>query len=256
VRTLQIGPSILSIATNVQSISTARPRSSSTTNQSRQSIIAAMIESQFVEEYAKSIKAKEASKRMILHHNHVRTMMDQRGYVMPSPPPSRFAPFGVTNHKSPDQFAFTATKVQGTPNLAFSQDTPDTSSGKQHSNRPRFHVASAPEKERKAAQERIKQALDQVSIRESMEHTGYRTSYDIYAGNLASHASHGDLFESINPCFKRTQVEKVTVPQRKGGQNRGYGFIRLSWPRCAPIDPADICIQLSGRIKVNSRTIF
>jgi hypothetical protein len=69
------------------------------------------------------------------------------------------------------------------------------------------------------------------------------------------HASDGDLFESINPCFKRIQVEKITVPQRKGGQNRGYGLIRLSWARGAPIDPADICIQLSGRIKVNSRRI-
>ncbi len=139
---------------------------------------------------------------------------------------------------------------------AFSQDSPDTSSGKQHSNRPCFHVASAPEKERKAVQRRIKQALDQVPTQESMEHTGDRTSYDVYAENLPLHASDCDFFESINPCFKRIQVEKVTVPQRKGGQNRGYGFIRLSWPRGAQIDPADICIQLSGRIKVNSRTIY
>jgi hypothetical protein len=117
-------------------------------------------------------------------------------------------------------------------------------------------VTSAPEKERKAAQERIKQALDQVPTKQSMGHTGDRTSYDIYVGNLPFHASDDDLFESINPCFKRIQVEKVTVPQRKGGQNRGYGFIRLYWPRDAPIDPADICIQLSGRIKVNSRTIY
>jgi hypothetical protein len=251
VRTLQISPSVLSIATNIQLISPDRPKSSSTTNQSRQSIIAAMIESQLMEDD----KAKEASKRMIFHHNHNRTMMDQWGHVMPSPP-SRFAPPEVTNHKSPEQFAFTATQVQGTPNSAFSQDSPDTSSGKHLSNRPRFRVTSAPEKERKAAQERIKQALDQVPTKQSMGHTGDRTSYDIYVGNLPFHASDDDLFESINPCFKRIQVEKVTVPQRKGGQNRGYGFIRLYWPRGAPIDPADICIQLSGRIKVNSRTIY
>jgi hypothetical protein len=65
VRTLHISPSIVSIAAITQLISPDRPRSSSTTNQSQQSIIAAMIESQLVEDYAKGIKAKEASKRMI-----------------------------------------------------------------------------------------------------------------------------------------------------------------------------------------------
>jgi hypothetical protein len=145
-------------------------------------------------------------------------MMDQREHVMPSPP-SRFAPPKATK-LTPEQFAFTAMQVQGTLNSVFSQDSPDTSSGKQHSNRPRFHVASAPEKERKAAQGHIKQALDQVPTQESMEHTGDCTSYDIYAGNLPFNASDGDLFESINPCFKRIQVEKVTVQQRKEGQNR------------------------------------
>jgi phage portal protein BeeE len=66
-----------------------------------------MIESKLAKEYAKGIKAKEASKRMILHHNHIRTMMAQRGHVMPSPP-SRLAAPGATNDKSPEQFAFTA----------------------------------------------------------------------------------------------------------------------------------------------------
>jgi hypothetical protein len=185
VQKLQTSPSTLSIFTKIQSISPDSPRSSSTSNQYRQSVISAMIESKLAEEYANGIKAKEASKSMILHHNHICTMIAQRGLVMPSQP-SSLAPPGATNDKSPEQFAFTVTQVQGTTHSAFSEESPDTSSGRQHSNRLRFHVASAPEKERKAAQERIKQALDQVPTLESMEHTGDFTSCNLYAGNLSS----------------------------------------------------------------------
>jgi hypothetical protein len=107
------------------------------------------------------------------------------------------------------------------------------------------------EQERKAVKER----LDKAPTPKSTDRTGDRIGYNLYAGNFPFHASDDHLLESINPCFKRIQVENVTFPPKKGGQHRGYGLIRLSWARGAPIDLADICIQLSGRIKVNSSRI-
>jgi hypothetical protein len=117
-------------------------------------------------------------------------------------------------------------------------------------------VASAPKKEREAAHERVKKALDKVSTQVSLKRTGDRTRCDLYVGNLDFNADCDDLLESIKPWFKRIYVENVSIPPRKGGGNRGYGFIALSWASGAPIDPADLCTQISGRIKVNSRRIY
>jgi len=168
-------------------------------------------------------------------------------------PQSGLAPPGATNGSSPEEYALIATRVQGTPDSASSKGSPDTSNdGNRHS----FHVASAPKVERDAAHKRIQKALDKVPTQVSMNRTGDRMSRDLYVGNLPFQASDDDLFKSIKPCFKRIRIEKVTVPKGKGGQNRGYGFIRLSWAKGAPIDPADICIQLTGKIEVNSRLIY
>jgi hypothetical protein len=82
-------------------------------------------------------------------------------------------------------------------------------------------------------------------------------SCDLYVGNLAYKAGSEDLIESISPlcCSGRLHLERASVPLGKG-RNRGYGFITLSWPRDAQIDPADICTNLSGVVKVHSRPIY
>ena len=90
-----------------------------------------------------------------------------------------------------------------------------------------------------------------------MKHTGNRTNCDLYVGNLHFNADCDDLSESISSLFtERIHIENVSIPPGKGDRNRGYGFITLSWARDAPVDPADICIHLSGRIRVNSRRIY
>ena len=78
----------------------------------------------------------------------------------------------------------------------------------------------------------------------------------MYVGNLKFNADDKDLFESISVLCSpgRLHIEKASVPPGKG-RNRGYGFITLSWPRDAPIDPADIYTTASGVIKVHSRPI-
>jgi hypothetical protein len=84
-----------------------------------------------------------------------------------------------------------------------------------------------------------------------------RKGRDLYAGSVPFHASDAGLFESIILASKGYRAEEVTAPQKeRRSESRGYGFVRPSWPRGAPIDPADIRIQLSGRIKANSRTMY
>ena len=125
--------------------------------------------------------------------------------------------------------------------------------------RSRFRVSSAPRAERRAARNRIEKALNHGSGSNelSSNHNRKRMSCDLYVGNLQFEADDKDLIKSIRPlcCPGRLQIEKASVPPGKG-RNRGYGFITLSWPRDAPIDPADICTDLSGIVKVHSRPIY
>jgi hypothetical protein len=134
---------------------------------------------------------------------------------------TKFAPTGATSGTRPEQFAFTANTVQGTPTSNPSSEEQDTSR-RYKQDRNRFHVASAPKDERMAAHERIEKALDKVSYKVSMERTGDRTSCDLYVGNLDFNADCDDLSESIRLHFKRIQVDNISIPQGNDGRNRGY----------------------------------
>ena len=177
---------------------------------------------------------------------------------------------GVSKHSSTEHFALTARTTRKPNKSVFpgdgdasvnqsseEQDTPERyRPGRDNS---RFHVPSAPKEKRRAARNRIVKALDHCSIsnKSSSNHNGKRMSCDLYVGNLAYKAGSKDLMESISPlcCSGRLHLERASVPQGKG-RNRGYGFITLSWPRDAQIDPADICTNLSGVVKVHSRPIY
>ena len=311
-----ISPSSLPNISKIQSIMPDRPRPSSTTNRlnhDKLTIKTANVPDKLHSSnvnYARvatvpsvnfdhdKLPARTANVPDKLHSSNVNYA---RPATVPSvnslhSPPSGLTPSGATNVTSPEQFAFMATKVQGTPDTAteqilldlrleidqlqkerqeviqgikqisgdagtssehcsVEQDTAE--SYKQHGNHIRFHVTSAPKEEREAAHERIQKALNRVPTRVSEKRTGNRTRCDLYIGNLAFNADCDDLFESIRHLFKkRIHVENVSIPTKKGGGNRGYGFIALSWASGAPIDPADICTQLSGQIKVNSRRIY
>ena len=171
---------------------------------------------------------------------------------------------------SPVHFALTA-KVEGNPDKKkhsghWDADTSsiqgseeqDTSAryNPKNSGRNRFRVSSAPKDECQAACNRIQKALNKVPTKVSWDFNGDRTHCDLYVGNLDFNANRDDLFESLRPYFGRVHVENVSIPSGKGSRNREYGFIALSWARDSPVDPADICSMLSGRIKVNSRPIY
>lgn len=82
-----------------------------------------------------------------------------------------------------------------------------------------------------------------------------RTTKTLYAGNLEFSTSIDDMYLAIggiNSDFVR--VENVTIP-RVNGKSK-YGFIKLSWPRCVPLNLPDVCIRRSGMIQVNSRPIY
>ena len=115
-----------------------------------------------------------------------------------------------------------------------------------------FRVSSASRKEHKTAFDRIADALDHSS-----NCNGKRIFCDMYVGNLEFSADNKDLSEAISVLCSpgRLHIEKASVPPGKG-RNRGYGFITLSWPKDAPIDPADIYTTTSGVIKVHSRPIY
>jgi hypothetical protein len=181
--------------------------------------------------------------------------------------PKQSIRLGVSKHSSTEHFALTA-RTRRKPNKSvFSgdgdasvnqsleeQDTPERYRPRRDNSR--FHVPSAPKVKRRAASNRIVKALDNGSISNkssSNHHNGKRMSCDLYVGNLAYKGGSKDLIESISPLCSsgRLHLERASVPPGKG-RNRGYSFITLSWPRDAQIDPADICTNLSGVIKVHS----
>jgi hypothetical protein len=47
-------------------------------------------------------------------------------------------------------------------------------------------------------------------------------------------------------------VENIVIPRYK----KGYAFITLTWAQAAPVNPADLCVALSGEIQVNSRFLY
>ena len=127
------------------------------------------------------------------------------------------------------------------------QDTSQNYSPRHKRNR--FRVSLAPKEERHAALSRIQKALGKVSNKRSTKSTGERTSCDLYyVENLHCKADAQDLFDSIDSLSRRgtvIHIKTTTVPFQMGG-NRGYGFIKLSWDKDAPIDPDDICKTLTG----------
>ena len=113
-------------------------------------------------------------------------------------------------------------------------------------------VPEFPEKDRLAAKERLKSALNQVSPAVHSNPKGKRTYATLYVGNLGFNASE-DLLATLT-ISKRIRVDKVIIP-RVNGRSK-YGFIDISWAHSAPVNPADLCILYSGRIQVNSRPIY
>ena len=83
---------------------------------------------------------------------------------------------------------------------------------------------------------------------------GKRTYARLYVGNLAFNASEEDLRAKLSPIFRRIQLDKITIPRVNGLSK--YCFIDISWARQAQMKPVDLCITLSGRVKVKSRPIY
>ena len=119
-------------------------------------------------------------------------------------------------------------------------------------------IQSAPEPERETAQCNINAALKQAIGQIGKSRKYKKTTCEFYVGNLEFTVGDKELFQSLDNswCLAKFQLERAVVIPHTKGRNRGYGFITLSWPQDAPIDPADICILLSGMIEVNSRPIY
>ena len=85
-----------------------------------------------------------------------------------------------------------------------------------------------------------------------------RTAVTLYAGNLDFTAGEQDLADSLlkylHPA-EPIQVEEIVIPGYKD-RNKGYAFITLAWRKGARVDPADICVLLSGMVPVNSRFLY
>ena len=88
--------------------------------------------------------------------------------------------------------------------------------------------------------------------------TGKRTTVTLYAGNLDFTAGEQDLVDSLlkylHPA-EPIQVEEIVSPGYKD-RNKGYAFITLAWRKGARVDPADICVLLSGMVPVKSRFLY
>ena len=109
---------------------------------------------------------------------------------------------------------------------------------------------------RTMADQRIKEALNQVPDAIHYNPKSKKTVVTLYAGNLDFKASRTDILESLRKHFKsRIQINELIIANHHG-RSKGYGFITLSWVREAEVDPADICKLYSGMIQVKSRILY
>ena len=109
---------------------------------------------------------------------------------------------------------------------------------------------------RTEANQRIKEALNQVPDVIHYNSKSKKTVVTLYAGNLDFKANRTDILETLRKHFKRRiQVHELTLANHHG-RSKGYGFITLSWAREAEVVPADICKLYSGMIQVKSRRLY
>jgi hypothetical protein len=109
--------------------------------------------------------------------------------------------------------------------------------------------------DRVKAQVRINAAHKQVDPSVYLDLKVKRTTETLYVWNLEFSTSVDDIYLAIGSFNSDVaRVENVTIPRVNG--KLIYGFIKLSWPQCIPLNQEDVCIRRSGMIQVNSRQIY
>ena len=119
-----------------------------------------------------------------------------------------------------------------------------------------FEVPRASAAVRTEALRRTQAALNKVPDATHYDEESERTAVTLFAGNLDFKAWEQDIWETVQSKFftskSRIQVTDIVIPRYR----KGCAFITLEWAREAQVDPADICVTLSGEIQVKSRFLY
>ena len=117
-----------------------------------------------------------------------------------------------------------------------------------------FEVPRASAAVRTEALRRTQAALNKVPDATHYDEESERTAVTLFAGNLDFKARDANRFSLRNyfPSDRWIRVENIVIPRYK----KGCAFITLTWAQAALVDPADLCVALSGEIQVNSRFLY